>query len=109
MAKKVGARTKLREFFIAHVGEVLDSDTLRDMAGISEWARRIRELRNVVERLIILSGERITKGDVTSFVTSTAVTSKSQILQDIFSKYRNIDDLINFVKKEYDEYMTEKV
>ena len=44
--KSLGARDKLRQYFLAHLGEVLDSDTLRDVAGISEWARRVRELRN---------------------------------------------------------------
>ncbi len=44
--KKKGARTKLREYFIANVGKVLDSETLRTVAGVSEWARRVRELRN---------------------------------------------------------------
>lgn len=47
MAKaRKGARDKLREYFLSHVGEVLNSDLLRDVAGISEWARRVRELRN---------------------------------------------------------------
>ena len=47
MAKqRKGARAKLREYFLAHIGEVLSSDTLREIAGISEWARRVRELRN---------------------------------------------------------------
>jgi predicted house-cleaning noncanonical NTP pyrophosphatase (MazG superfamily) len=46
MEKKVGARDKLRSFFLEHVGEILDSDTLREVADISEWARRVRELRN---------------------------------------------------------------
>ncbi len=41
-----GARAKLRQFFLAHLGQVLEGDQLRDVAGgISEWARRIRELR----------------------------------------------------------------
>ena len=44
--KKLGARDKLRQYFLDHICEVLDSDTLRQIAGISEWARRIRELRN---------------------------------------------------------------
>lgn len=43
---EVGARDKLRAYFLSHLNEVLDSDTLRDVAGISEWARRVRELRN---------------------------------------------------------------
>jgi hypothetical protein len=46
MVKK-GARAKLRQFFMENVGEVLDSKTLKSIAGdASEWARRIRELRN---------------------------------------------------------------
>ncbi|MEN6325628.1 MAG: HNH endonuclease signature motif containing protein [Syntrophomonas sp.] len=44
--KNLGARDKLRQYFLEHLGEVLDSDTLREIAGISEWARRVRELRN---------------------------------------------------------------
>jgi len=41
-----GARGKLRYYFLNHVGEILGSDELREVAGISEWARRVRELRN---------------------------------------------------------------
>lgn len=42
-----GARAKLRAFFLAHLGQVLDSATLREASGgISEWARRVRELRD---------------------------------------------------------------
>ena len=44
--KRIGARTKLRGYFLENVGKVLDSNTLREIAGISEWARRVRELRN---------------------------------------------------------------
>jgi 5-methylcytosine-specific restriction endonuclease McrA len=45
-SKGQGAKAKLREFFLNHIGEVIDSDTLREVANSSEWARRIRELRN---------------------------------------------------------------
>ena len=44
--KGMGSRDKLRKHFLENLGEVLDSDTLREIAGISEWARRVRELRN---------------------------------------------------------------
>jgi len=44
--KRRGARDKLRSYFLIHIGDVLDSDDLREVAGISEWARRVRELRN---------------------------------------------------------------
>lgn len=48
MAKRgEGARSKLRKFFLEHVGEVLDSGTLFIVSGeTNEFGRRIRELRN---------------------------------------------------------------
>ncbi|MCC7194280.1 MAG: HNH endonuclease [Gemmatimonadaceae bacterium] len=43
-----GARAKLREYFLVHVGEVIEWKTLRKVAGgITEWARRVRELRQL--------------------------------------------------------------
>jgi len=40
------ARTKLREYFLNNIGRIMDTKELRAAAGgISEWARRIRELR----------------------------------------------------------------
>lgn len=39
-----------------------------DALKMNNWTGNIRELRNVVERLIILSGKTITAGDVASYV-----------------------------------------
>ncbi len=40
------ARTKLREYFLNNIGRIMDTKELRAVAGgISEWARRVRELR----------------------------------------------------------------
>ena len=44
--KTPGSKDKLRAFFLNNVGQLLDSEKLRQVAGSSEWARRIRELRN---------------------------------------------------------------
>jgi HNH endonuclease len=46
MTKKLGSKRKLRDFFEANLGKILDSKTLQVVADSSEWARRIRELRN---------------------------------------------------------------
>ena len=56
--RKPGARSKLREYFLNHVGEILGSDTLRDVAGVSEWARRVRELRNEEGYQILTHNDR---------------------------------------------------
>lgn len=54
-----GARGKLRAHFLAHVGRVMDSDELREVAGNqSEWARRVRELRTEEGYLILTHNDR---------------------------------------------------
>jgi len=43
----MSARSKLRQHFLSNIGKVMNSDELREVAGgITEWARRVRELRN---------------------------------------------------------------
>jgi HNH endonuclease len=56
--KAKGSRAKLREYFIKNVGKVLDSDTLRKVAGTSEWGRRVRELRNEEGMNIVTHNDR---------------------------------------------------
>lgn len=46
MSRPPGARAKLRAYLYEHVEEVVNSDTLREVAATSEWARRVRELRD---------------------------------------------------------------
>jgi 5-methylcytosine-specific restriction endonuclease McrA len=58
MAREPGAKEKLRAYFLQHVGELLDSDTLREVAGSSEWARRVRELRGEQGMNIITHNDR---------------------------------------------------
>ena len=56
--RKPGARSKLRTYFLEHIGETLDSDTLKKVAGASEWARRVRELRNEEGYQILTHNDR---------------------------------------------------
>jgi len=59
MAKKQGARARLRKHFLANIGKVMDSDELRNVAGgITEWARRVRELRNEEGYKILTHNDR---------------------------------------------------
>jgi hypothetical protein len=48
--RKPWSKERIRQFFLANVGKVLTSHDLRDAAGssVSEWARRVRELREAV-------------------------------------------------------------
>ncbi len=42
----MGARDRIRNFFVSNVGKVVTTQKIRKIAGISEYARRIRELRD---------------------------------------------------------------
>lgn len=57
--EKNGARAKLRDHFLANIGRVMDSTELREISGdISEWARRIRELRTEEGYQILTHNDR---------------------------------------------------
>lgn len=47
MAQKTGSKKRILEFFLQNVGKVLESRQIQAASGgVSEWARRVRELRN---------------------------------------------------------------
>lgn len=57
--KAGGARARLRAHFLSNIGRVMDSAELRPIAGnISEWARRVRELRTEEGFLILTHNDR---------------------------------------------------
>src|SRR5688572_21551063 len=58
LQKGKGSRDKLRDFFIQNVGKILSSETLREVAGVSEWGRRVRELRNEEGMNIVTHNDR---------------------------------------------------
>jgi len=67
------------------------------------WTGNIRELRNVVERLIILSGEQITDKDVFSYVIPASSTRNNKF-KEIFEQFNTVDELQKFIKEEYSNY-----
>ena len=58
MSAKKGSRNKLREYILANVGRVLNSEELRAVASTSEWARRVRELRTEEGYQILTHNDR---------------------------------------------------
>jgi DNA-binding NtrC family response regulator len=46
---------------------MISDDAVKQLQGYS-WTGNVRELRNVVERLVILSSKSITREDVTTYV-----------------------------------------
>jgi len=71
------------------------------------WTGNIRELRNVVERLIILSGSSITGKDVENFVHSAAHSSNA--MQSLFDQFDDFNSFSKYLKGEYEKYKGELV
>lgn len=59
MSRPKGARALLREHFLSNLGRVMGTEELRDVSGgISEWARRVRELRTEEGYQILTHNDR---------------------------------------------------
>ena len=67
-----------------------------------DWTGNIRELRNVVERLIILSKDKITLDDINTFVTPSSF--KQNEFASLFDRYGNLDDVQKYIASEYRDY-----
>jgi len=71
------------------------------------WTGNIRELRNVVERLIILSDEEISDEDVFNYVLPSSGGSgqkKNSKFKEIFEQFNSEDELQQFIKEQYANY-----
>lgn len=76
------------------------------------WTGNIRELRNMVERLIILSEKTITDGDVKAFAnpsspTTTIVNGRSAPQTD-YDQFTNFQEYKDFAEREYIKFKLEK-
>ena len=59
----------------------IDSDAMEALSAM-RWSGNVRELRNVIERLIILSGDTITIDDVTANRNAARTKRKTESLED---------------------------
>lgn len=66
------------------------------------WTGNIRELRNVIERLVILSKDKITKADVENYVKLP--TNDKTKLQELFDQFDSFDKLQKYLELEFDKY-----
>src|SRR5476651_603987 len=75
------------------------------------WTGNIRELRNMVERLIILSDKTITDDDVRAFANPSApvaATEETAAQQTDFNQFKNFQEYKDFAEREYIKFKLEK-
>lgn len=89
-------------------------DAMEELKGLP-WTGNIRELRNVVERLIILSEKSITKEDVLAFSNPTGSMyasekkmSKSTNNTVNYDQFENFQDYKDYTEKEYIKFKLDK-
>lgn len=71
-----------------------------------DWTGNIRELRNVVERLIILSGKSIGIEDVRNYVIPQAAVRSR--FSELFNEFESIEEVQEYIQKEYSEFVSNK-
>lgn len=76
------------------------------------WSGNIRELRNMIERLIILSDKTITDADVKAFANPTAAVAvlaeTAGNNQPDFDNFKNFQEYKDFAEREYIKFKLEK-
>lgn len=77
------------------------SDALQELKAVN-WSGNIRELRNVIERLVILCDKKITADDVLSF-SNPSQAIKGQEVVDV-SKHDKFQDFKDYSEKIFLEY-----
>ena len=101
----------LTEHFIEHIcheygiaAKKIDDSALEELQKYN-WTGNIRELRNVVERLIILSKQKITRKEVLDFVIPAS--QRNTKFRELFDQFGTISELNDFIKKEFHSYKQE--
>jgi DNA-binding NtrC family response regulator len=87
------------------------SETALDALKALPWTGNIRELRNMVERLIILSDKVITDSDVKAFANPSAPVVPSNgaaAPQTDFDQFTNFQEYKDFAEREYIKFKLEK-
>ncbi len=79
----------------------IDKAALTELQNL-DWTGNIRELRNVVERLIILCGDKITRKDIVDFVIPAS--QRYHRFRAVFEQFDNLKDLNKFIEKEYQSF-----
>ena len=88
------------------------SDAALEALRALPWTGNIRELRNMIERLIILSDKTITDGDVRAFANPSAPVAVpaagAAAPQTDFEQFKNFQEYKDYAEREYIKFKLEK-
>ncbi len=81
--------------------KTMAANAIKELQKVN-WTGNIRELRNVVERLVILGDNTISKKNIEQYVVATSNQRSS--LEDLFEKFKSFDEMERYLRLEYDKY-----
>jgi two-component system nitrogen regulation response regulator NtrX len=90
------------------------SDAALDALKALPWTGNIRELRNMIERLIILSDKTITDGDVKAFANPSSPApvavagGAAAAPQTDYEQFKNFQEYKDYAEREYIKFKLEK-
>ena len=97
--------TKICEDY-GHATKLISDEAFQALEAYN-WTGNIRELRNVIERLVILCGDTITGNDVTRYVKGDSM-KRSYKIAEIFEKFGNLDEVQQYINEAYDDFKDSK-
>jgi len=77
--------------------KILHPKAIRELQSFN-WSGNIRELHNVLERLVILSDKKITQEDVINYVSPS---SHFETATDVFEKYEKFQEFKDYIEQEF--------
>jgi DNA-binding NtrC family response regulator len=93
-----------------HVKKITDAGM--EALQALEWTGNIRELRNMIERLIILSDQVITDRDVKAYANPASLSSRSENSTNTnatnFDQFTNFQEYKDFTERDYIKFKLEK-
>jgi DNA-binding NtrC family response regulator len=90
------------------VTKQISEDALALLQSLN-WSGNIRELRNVVERLVILGGATISAADVSQYVVPVSNSNPQAALQDFFNQFTNVEEMHQYIDKVFGTQRVEAI
>ena len=100
----------LVDYFVEHICyeygmplKKIDDSAIEELQKYN-WTGNIRELRNVIERLIILSKNKIGRKEVLDYVIPAS--QRNFKFKELFEQFENVQELNEFIKREFAAFKT---
>lgn len=90
-----------REYGVAP--KTWEADAVTQLQALN-WTGNIRELRNVVERLLIISDNKISTEEVERYVLPSAAQPAKSSLEQLVERFSTLEELLDYVKQAYQEH-----